>query len=135
MKCFIYKIVNKINGKFYIGSTINLEKRKNRHLNSLRNNIHHCFHLQKAYNKYGEDAFYFTQKEVEAETEKDLRILEERYIGFCWNSGLLYNVSKKGCGGDLISYHPKNDEFRLLQSKIQKERYSNMTYEEKKTNF
>lgn len=28
MKGYIYKIVNKENGKFYIGSTINLEKRK-----------------------------------------------------------------------------------------------------------
>lgn len=36
---YIYKIINKIDGKFYIGSTINFEKRKKRHLIDLNRNI------------------------------------------------------------------------------------------------
>ena len=133
MKGYIYKITNKENGKFYIGSTIDIEKRKGRHFEDLEHGRHHCFYLQRAYNKYGKSAFEISYKELEVNEEKDLRILEERYIGYCWNSGKLYNVSKKGCGGDLISYHPKNKEFRELQSKLVRERYSKLSEEEKRT--
>ena len=34
----IYKITNNINDKVYIGSTKNIEVRKKRHLNDLKNN-------------------------------------------------------------------------------------------------
>jgi group I intron endonuclease len=131
MKGFIYKITNKENGKFYIGSTIDIVKRKRAHFRQLKKGEHHCFHLQKAYEKYGKENFELTYKEIEVANEAGLRLLEERYINYCWNSGKLYNVSKKGCGGDLISYHPKNKEFRELQSKISKERYANLSDEEK----
>lgn len=132
MKGFIYKITNKENGKFYIGSTIEPQKRQKRHFDDLKNKRHHCLFLQRAYNKYGADSFEFLSKEVNVTDDKELRILEERYIGYCWNSGKLYNTSKKGSGGDLISYHPHNKEFRELQSKITTERYANMSDEERK---
>ena len=131
MKGFIYKITNKENGKFYIGSTIDMTKRKREHFRQLKKGEHHCFHLQRAYEKYGKESFELTYKEIEVDNEDKLRLLEERYINYCWKSGKLYNVSKKGCGGDLISYHPKNKEFRELQSKISKERYANLSDEEK----
>lgn len=131
MKGFIYKITNKENGKFYIGSTIDITKRKRAHFRQLKKGEHHCFHLQRAYEKCGKESFELTYKEIEVDNEDKLRLLEERYINYCWNSGKLYNVSKKGCGGDLISYHPKNKEFRELQSKINRDRYANLSDEEK----
>lgn len=131
MKGYIYKITNKKNGNFYIGSTTNIKKRTNAHLEQLKKGSHHCFHLQKAFEKYGKENFELTYKEITIDNEKSLRLLEERYINYCWNSGKLYNVSKKGCGGDLISYHPKNKEIRALQSKLSSERYSNLSEEEK----
>ena len=132
MKGFIYKIVNKENGKFYIGSTIEPQRRKKRHFDDLRNKRHHCLFLQRAYDKYGVDSFEFLPREVNVTDDKELRLLEERYICYCWNSGKLYNTSKKGSGGDLISYHPNNKEFRELQRKIITERYANMSDEERK---
>lgn len=120
------------NGKFYIGSTKNFDKRKKRHLKDLKNNLHHCMHLQKSYNKYGEDNFTFTFKIVKINNEKELRLIEERYINFCWSSGKLYNLSKKGCGGDLISYHPNNNEIRAKQSTAAKIKWELLTDEEKK---
>ena len=81
MKGYIYKIINKENNKFYIGSSFNIEKRKNAHFNALRNGKHHSIYLQRAYNKYGEKAFVFTVvKEYDLETENELRLIEERYI-------------------------------------------------------
>ncbi len=55
----VYKIVNTINGKFYLGSTTNLLKRRNQHFTALRCNTHHSVTLQHAWNKYTESAFIF----------------------------------------------------------------------------
>ena len=132
MKGYIYKITNLKNGKFYIGSTLNFENRKKSHLNSLKNRNHHNIHLARAYEKYGEESFVFSYKEIEVEDKKHLQILEERYINFCWNSGKLYNVSKMGSGGDLISYHPNHDEIVKKTSENVKKRYANMSKEERK---
>ena len=57
MKSGIYRIVNKVNGKYYIGSSIDIEKRYKRHINELRQGKHHSILLQRAYNKYGEVEF------------------------------------------------------------------------------
>ena len=53
----IYKITNLIDGKVYIGQTVNYNKRKKKHLSSLKNGNHHNEHLQRAFDKYGEDSF------------------------------------------------------------------------------
>lgn len=58
-KSGIYQIINKINGKSYIGSSINLTWRKTKHFTELRNQKHHSIILQKAFNKYGESNFEF----------------------------------------------------------------------------
>ncbi len=60
MKGYIYKIQNIINGKCYIGSTINIDERKKYHFWQLKNNRHHSIVLQRAYNKYGIDNFLFS---------------------------------------------------------------------------
>lgn len=56
----IYKITNTVNGHFYIGSSVNLRKRKNEHFCRLRHNSNKCGILQSAYNKYGEPALVFS---------------------------------------------------------------------------
>ncbi|MCM3387334.1 GIY-YIG nuclease family protein [Ureibacillus chungkukjangi] len=55
----IYKILNKLNGKVYIGQSKRLSVRINSHKRALRNNAHDNIHLQKAFNKYGEDSFEY----------------------------------------------------------------------------
>jgi hypothetical protein len=55
----IYKIKNTINGKFYIGSSFNVNKRKREHYYKLNNNIHHCKYLQNSWNKYRQENFTF----------------------------------------------------------------------------
>ena len=60
----IYAITNKINGYKYVGKSKNITNRLGQHKSLLRNN-HHTYRtgelslLQKAWNKYGEDAFEF----------------------------------------------------------------------------
>lgn len=55
----IYRIVCLTTGKLYIGSAINLAKRKREHLHYLRNNAHHSITLQRAWDKHGEENFAF----------------------------------------------------------------------------
>lgn len=58
-KSGIYQIVNRANGKRYIGSSANLKNRRLTHFGYLRLGIHHNTHLQASYNKYDRDAFEF----------------------------------------------------------------------------
>jgi group I intron endonuclease len=55
----IYSIVNTVNGNRYVGSVVNIQKRWVHHQHKLRKNKHHNTHLQRAWNKYGEDVFCF----------------------------------------------------------------------------
>lgn len=48
----IYKITDKTNGKVYIGSSCNIEKRIQLHRSSLKRNIGDCVLLQDAYNDH-----------------------------------------------------------------------------------
>lgn len=60
----IYKITNKLNGKVYIGQANNIEQRIKRHKRELKNQYHHNWHLQQAWNKYGQDNFSFEIIEI-----------------------------------------------------------------------
>lgn len=74
----IYAIVNNVNGKMYIGQSINLEARESEHFRTLKKNCHHNSYLQKSFNKYGESAFEFTIMELC--TESLLNEKESEYI-------------------------------------------------------
>lgn len=52
-------IRNKVNGKKYIGQSVDIEKRFYEHKRTLRKNKHNNEHLQRAWNKYGESKFEF----------------------------------------------------------------------------
>jgi group I intron endonuclease len=55
----IYSIENVVNGKKYIGQSVDLVRRKNKHFRTLKSGIHRNIHLQRAFDKYGESAFAF----------------------------------------------------------------------------
>lgn len=75
----IYKITNKVNGKFYIGSSNNLNKRWQQHISELNNQKHYNPYLQKSFNKYGIDKFSFDILEI-IECEELLLKLEQKYM-------------------------------------------------------
>jgi group I intron endonuclease len=60
----IYKIVNNINGKIYIGSAVDFKRRKRDHLYQLKKGIHHSKYLQRGYNKHGFENFNFSILEI-----------------------------------------------------------------------
>ena len=87
MKTGIYKIINKVNNKFYIGSATNFYNRKSKHLQLLRKNLHTNTHLQNSYNKYGEDNFKF--KLIEECKKEELPVREQYYLD---NLNYDYNI-------------------------------------------
>ncbi len=55
----IYKITCIPTKKIYIGSAVNLRRRRKEHFSDLRCNQHVNSYMQRAWNKYGEGAFVF----------------------------------------------------------------------------
>lgn len=56
----IYAITNKVNGKKYIGSAVNIKKRWIKHRVELRSSTHHSAKLQNSWRKHGEAVFEFS---------------------------------------------------------------------------
>lgn len=56
----IYKIINKINNKYYVGSSNNIGRRWRKHKYELNCNKHNNVYLQNSWNKHGEENFIFT---------------------------------------------------------------------------
>ena len=86
----IYAIYNVLNGKRYIGSTKDFRGRMNEHFSLLRRGINPCGLLQKAYNKYGKDAFAFVVLEPDVPDES----LLNREQWWFDNTPCQYNICK-----------------------------------------
>jgi group I intron endonuclease len=72
----IYKISNSIDSRIYIGSAVNFQNRKLRHIRALLKNTHCNDKIQYFVNKYGIDSIYF---EVVEQCEKENLIEREQF--------------------------------------------------------
>lgn len=131
----IYKIINKVNGKFYLGSSKDIDKRWERHLYQLRSNRHHSIHLQRAWTKYGESNFSFEVMQILPSDidQKQLFNQEKKLLDelMPWDDSIGYNMSRSTDGGDLISYHPNIKDIREKQKNYQKDKWDRLSEEEK----
>jgi group I intron endonuclease len=125
----IYKIINVVNNKFYVGSAVNYEKRKARHLWRLRRGDHANKHLQAAWNLYGEKAFLFAVVQEVAETA-DLLAAENVWLFEHVGKDYCYNIAtdatapqtgmfgeKNAMWGKTFSHTPKAKEKIAAASK------------------
>ncbi len=113
----IYVIRNKANGKIYIGSSKNIRRRMYEHQSELRRGIHDNDHLQKAWHKYGDDAFEF---EVLEKCEVAMLTEREQYWIDKTDSNLTYNIAKLVTATTLGYKH--TPETKALMSKLAKGR-------------
>lgn len=112
----IYKITNKVNGKFYIGSSNNIRKRWRHHKSNLKNGSHINIHLQRSYNKYGEESFsYEIIKELRAIPSLILKEEQKLLDYYCESWDKLFNISPYACSGMKGRSHTK--EARQILSK------------------
>lgn len=103
MSSGIYKIVNKENGKIYIGQSTNLAQRKRNHFSRLDRQVHSNIYLQNVYNKYGRDILEF--KIIEKCEPELLDEKEEEYIQKydTLNPDKGYNLVNGGCDNRYFS--------------------------------
>lgn len=108
----IYKIVNIVNNKLYIGKALNINNRFRCHIYELNNNKHNNEHLQSAWNKYGEKNFKFEiLKECHID---DLNDNEEYFIRYYSSNNRKYGYNKTigGDGGDTFTNNICKEEIR-----------------------
>jgi len=115
-KIAIYKIINIINNKVYVGSSKNINKRKSRHFCDLRDNKHSNKHLQNSYNKYGKNNFKF---EIIEYIDNENKLLErEQYwidkLNVC-DKNFGYNISKIA-GSNLGNKHSEETKQRISKT-------------------
>lgn len=115
----IYKITNLVNGKIYIGQSIDIQRRfcDHRCISHESNR-----HLKYALQKYGKDNFKYEVLE-----ECDESILDERERYYIAKLKPEYNVTNGG--QDSLRKYP--DEIKQKISQKAKEQWANMSDEEK----
>jgi group I intron endonuclease len=92
----VYAIVHIVSRKFYIGSSINVEKRLIRHRSKLNHGKHHCQHLQNAWIKHGSDAFNFFLMRA-TKSDQECRDLEQAVLDTFFDCA--YNSKNSAVGG------------------------------------
>ncbi|PKG24682.1 NUMOD3 domain-containing DNA-binding protein [Niallia nealsonii] len=126
MNCGIYMITNKINGNFYVGSSNDFKVRWKTHRNKLNAGTHHSIHLQRAWNKYGEESFEFAgiielPNDKDILHEKEQTFLDQHYgKQYCYNG---HPVARGGAlPGELNHMYGKThtDEVKQFLSQINK---------------
>ena len=117
----LYEIKNVINNWRYIGCTQNWRDRKQEHIRTLNQNTHCNIHLQRAWNKYGSDKFIFSIIETAATVEQ----MFNREIELIAENLDLYNISKGGNGGDMITNHPNYTQITKKMSTTRLKRFEN----------
>lgn len=105
MSSGVYTITNKANGKIYVGSSSNIEKRWKTHLNSLQKGMHHNCKLQNDYVKYSENYF---ELNILEETTNNLKTKEDQYIAKLNSKETGYNIADANFG-DTLTYHPDRE--------------------------
>ena len=111
---YIYKIENLVNGKLYIGQTIQKPNIKlTKHFNALKHNKHRNQHLQHSYNKYGKSNFKFSIINW-CNSLDELNKLEMYYIKVYDTLNRGYNMTKGG-DGQLSHYHTEETKRKLSE--------------------
>ena len=103
----VYNIVNNISGKRYIWVSQNLPQREFSHFSALMRWKHEHKYLQKDFNKYGIDNFYFQVLEYIPNQEESYK-REKELILNC-DIRFSYNISEK-----LKFKHPSQYQERLF---------------------
>jgi group I intron endonuclease len=102
----IYKATNKINGKCYIGQTVNdLQWRKTKHINEAKRSAHN-FYFHNALRKYDFDFSWRTLCKCETQEE-----LDRKEIYYIKKFKSEYNILPGGCGNGGVFVGEKNPMF------------------------
>ncbi len=131
MSAGIYRIDGP-NRRFYIGSTKDLGRRKSRHWRMLRRGDHSNVHLQRAWNRYGEDAFSFAVLETVADTD---RLLEREQFWLDLLRATLFGYNIAAVAGAPTKGLKASEETRAKMSASAKGKKHGPMSEEQKAHY
>jgi len=124
MNSGIYKIINKVNGKFYIGSSINFKERWKHHWSDLKNDRHVNAYLQNSYNKHGRKNFQIEILKFVI-PDRDLVLKEEqKFLDYFFEKERekIYNIARYACSGMKGRSHTEEAK-QLLSEKLSGENH------------
>ena len=124
MKTGVYRIRNINNNDCYVGSAKDIDKRWYRHKYDLNRNKHGNEHLQRAWNKYGENLYVF---EIIEECQTILLLEREQHY---LDLKPKYNIGLKSSGGDNLTNNPNREKIIKRISDSNKIRCSKISKEE-----
>jgi len=113
----IYKCTNLLDGKFYIGYSENVEKRKQRHIRDSVNSKRHFYH---AIRLYGPENFTWEVIDSSAQSIEELKQLEIKYIAELKPQ---YNMTAGGDGGTGMKHSHSSKEI-MRQKALARPRFS-----------
>jgi len=119
--CGIYGLYNTINGKWYVGQSVDLEKRKSGHFYRLRNGTHTNQHLQHSFAKYGCDSFEFRILEEVPENMLDVR--ECAWIDFYKSDQSRFGFNLESGGN--VNKHVSDETRRKQSESLHREKHYN----------
>lgn len=111
MVCGVYKILNTKTGKFYIGSSKDINKRFKDHIRKLKNCVHHSAKLQNSCNKHGVSSLELHIIEV---CSLDRLLEREQY----WID--YHNSYREGYNSSAISNRPSSNVASSFKEKNKK---------------
>ena len=119
--CGVYKITNMVNGKFYIGSSNNIQSRWYQHRKKLNDKVHGNTYLQNAWELYGEENFKF---EIIEECTPSIQFEREQYYLDVLNpfEERGYNIVRR------ISKEYMSDNYMVKQCRICKKDYNTFSH-------
>lgn len=121
----IYAIHNSVNLQHYIGSAVSLRARMRDHFSKLRRGIHENKHLQNAFLKYGEGAFWAEIVEF-VQGKADLVAREQFYLDSTRPS---YNILRTARSG--LGFKHSEEECKKISVRM-KEKFASMSSEDRK---
>lgn len=110
--CGVYRWLNMVTGKSYVGSSAHISQRKRGHITRLTSNRHDNIKLQRAWNKYGASSFEFEM--LTFCEEKDLLWQEQLAINAFDAVACGYNISPMSSSPMRGRKH--SDKTKLLMS-------------------
>lgn len=112
----IYRIHNTVNGKSYVGQTIQLEKRIQAHFGSLTYGKHVNMQLQADFRQYGRDAFVVETLEVVEQDEANAK--EIFWMAQLNSRAAGYNVRPGGKNPHIMIYSQDYYEIEKQADKL-----------------
>jgi group I intron endonuclease len=95
--------------RYYIGSSVDIEKRWKEHVRELNAQRHHSIELQKVWNEYGQEDFCFGILAIVSD-ETDRLMTEQIWIDFTDATNPIFGLNRSANAADAIAGVPRTQE-------------------------